>query len=76
MTAALNVFGNVFQYDEISDLDVFGNVFEWVIPVPTPSPGMGFTMGRVERIFQPGFTGSRVVVASRSPRILNIPEKQ
>lgn len=27
MTATLNVYGNVREYD--TDLDVFGNVFEW-----------------------------------------------
>lgn len=31
MSATLNVFGNVREYD--TDLDVFGNAFEW--PEPT-----------------------------------------
>lgn len=32
MTAALNVYGNVREYD--TDLDVFGVVFEWEAPSP------------------------------------------
>ena len=32
MTAALNVYGNVREYD--TDLDVFGVVFEWAEPSP------------------------------------------
>ena len=32
MTATLNVYGNVREYD--TDLDVFGVVFEWEAPSP------------------------------------------
>jgi hypothetical protein len=35
MTAALNVYGNVREYD--TDLDVFGVVFEWPAPQTEPA---------------------------------------
>ncbi len=34
MSATLNVFGNVREYD--TDLDVFGNAFEWAAPSDVP----------------------------------------
>lgn len=37
MTAALNVYGNVREYD--TDLDVFGVVFEWAEPGGDPVAG-------------------------------------
>jgi hypothetical protein len=37
MTAALNVYGNVREYD--TDLDVFGVVFEWPSPDAPPLVG-------------------------------------
>lgn len=35
MTDALNVYGNVREYD--TDLDVFGVVFEWDAPIAEPA---------------------------------------
>jgi len=35
MTATLNVYGNVREYN--TDLDVFGVVFEWEAPIAEPA---------------------------------------
>jgi hypothetical protein len=44
MTAALNVYGNVREYD--TDLDVFGVVFEWDEPGGNPVAGWTATTQR------------------------------
>ena len=44
MTAALNVYGNVREYD--TDVDVFGVVFEWPEPGGNPVAGWIATMQR------------------------------
>jgi hypothetical protein len=50
MTAALNVFGNVFEYD--TNLDVFENVFEWDAPITDGSQGWSFDYPETLFFFQ------------------------
>ena len=49
MTASLNVFGNVREYD--TDQDVFGNVFEWPFVVVIPQINSGWQFGPNESVF-------------------------
>lgn len=56
MTAALNVFGNVREYD--ADLDVFGNVWEWEAATVT-EPTTGWTAK----------TRSRLLIAESRSRV-------
>lgn len=53
MTAERNVFGNVYQYDAISDLDVYGNVREWEAVVVADAPQGGWTVRAGERVWYP-----------------------
>ena len=54
MTAARNVYGNVYQYDAIADLDVYGNVREWeVVPVIAETPSGGWSVRSGERVWYP-----------------------
>lgn len=53
MTAARNVYGNVCQYDAISDLDVYGNVREWEAVVVAEAPNGGWTVRAGERVWYP-----------------------
>lgn len=49
MSATLNVFGNVREYD--TDLDVFGNAFEWEAPSDVPV----IVCVKRTQTYQPGF---------------------
>lgn len=49
MTASLNVFGNVRDYD--TNLDVFGNVFEWELVIIIPDPSQGWSFTATESVF-------------------------
>lgn len=53
MTAARNVFGNVFQYNAILDRDVYGNVREWEAVVVADAPQGGWTVRAGERVWYP-----------------------
>ena len=53
MTAINNVFGNVFRYDAVLDLDVYGNVREWEAIVVTDNPASGWIARTQERVWKP-----------------------
>ena len=53
MTAINNVFGNVFQYDAVLDLDVYGNAREWEAVVVTNNPASGWIAKTQERVWKP-----------------------
>jgi hypothetical protein len=66
MTASLNVYGNVREYD--TDLDVFGVVFEWEAPTTEPERD-GVAVGFRSRIVQQGIRSRLVIVGDRSRTI-------
>lgn len=61
MTAVVNVYSNVREYD--TDQDVFGNVFEWTVVELTPGR-CGWTVRSQSRVFDPN-TQHRVFVVKK-----------
>ena len=51
MTASLNVYGNVREYD--TNQDVFGNVFEWTAVPIADAPAFGWEIRTPERVWYP-----------------------
>jgi hypothetical protein len=66
MTAALNVYSNVREYD--TDLDVFGVVFEWEAPVGEPARD-GVALEFRSRMIQQNGRSRTVIVGDRSRTI-------
>jgi len=66
MTAALNVYGNVREFDV--DLDVFGVVFEWEAPIAEPARD-GVAIGFRSRTIQQSSRSRTVIINDRSRTI-------
>lgn len=74
MTAINNVFGSVFQYHAVLDLDVYGNVREWEAVVVTENPASGWTVKTHERLWDTG-TQERVWKPNSGLVIFNVQRK-
>jgi hypothetical protein len=66
MTAALNVYSNVREYD--TDLDVFGVVFEWDAPIAEPARD-GVALEFRSRMIQQSGRSRTVIIGDRSRTI-------
>jgi hypothetical protein len=66
MTAALNVYGNVREYD--TDLDVFGVVFEWEAAIAEPARD-GVALEFRSRTIQQSSRSRMVILGDRSRTI-------
>jgi hypothetical protein len=66
MTAAVNVYGNVREYD--TDLDVFGVVFEWEAAIAEPARD-GVALEFRSRIIQQSSRSRIVIIGDRSRTI-------
>ena len=66
MTASLNVYGNVREYD--TDLDVFGVVFEWATPLAEPARD-GLALEFRSRTIQHNSRSRTVIIGDRSRTI-------
>ena len=66
MTATLNVYGNVREYD--TDLDVFGVVFEWEAAIAEPARD-GVALEFRSRTIQQNSRSRMVILGDRSRTI-------
>jgi hypothetical protein len=69
MTASLNVFGNVREYD--TDLDVFGVVFEWEEFQPVVTTRLSLIGTSQRRLAMTGTSQERLGMVGTSQRRLN-----
>lgn len=69
MTASLNVFGNVREYD--TDQDVFGNVFEWPFVIPDVNQGWQFDQNESVFFFQ---SSTNVFMIDREEQLFSFEE--
>jgi hypothetical protein len=69
MTASLNVYGNVREYD--TDLDVFGVVFEWEAFAPVVTTRLSLIGTSQRRLAMAGTSQERLGMVGTSQRRLN-----
>jgi hypothetical protein len=70
MTASLNVYGNVREYD--TDLDVFGVVFEWEAFQPIGTTRLSLIGTSQRRLAMAGTSQERLSTIGTSGRRLSV----
>ena len=70
MTASLNVYGNVREYD--TDFDVFGVVFEWQAFAPVVTTRLSLIGTSQRRLAMAGTSQERLTMIGTSGRRLSV----